>query len=116
MWQLCRVVGGPATHSCVASNPRPAPPRPARVQGSAVAFCTAIFLSVAVGSQVAFGRGAIPADVLTLFNGERLAPLVGGAAARVLYVLVRLGFLLSIITIFPMQVRWVGVEGVRGGC
>lgn len=33
----------------------------------------------------------------------KLEPLVGPALARVLYVTVRLGFLLSLITIFPMQ-------------
>jgi hypothetical protein len=45
----------------------------------------------------------MPADVLTLFNAARLEPLVGPALARLFYVLVRVGFLLSIISIFPMQ-------------
>ena len=37
------------------------------LQASAVAVCTVLFLTVAVGSQLAFGPG-VPADVLTQFN------------------------------------------------
>lgn len=81
------------------------PPLPApNLQASAVAVCTTLFLAVALGAQLAFGPD-VPADVLTEFNAERLAPLVGLGLARLFYVLVRLGFLLSITTIFPMQAR-----------
>jgi amino acid permease len=76
--------------------------RMGRVSASAVTVCTVLFLTVAVGSQLAFGPG-VPADVLTQFNAAKLEPLVGPALARLLYILVRTGFLLSIITIFPMQ-------------
>lgn len=71
-------------------------------QAAAITICTLFFLSVAVGSQVAFGP-SIPADVLTLFNAKNLEPLVGAACGRAFYILVRLGFLLSVITIAPSQ-------------
>lgn len=40
------------------------------LQASAVAVCTVLFLTVAVGSQLAFGPD-VPADVLTQFNAGR---------------------------------------------
>lgn len=52
---------------------------------------------------MAFGPD-IPADVLTQFNAAQLSRLVAPWLARLLYVAVRLGFLLSVVTIFPMQV------------
>ncbi|EFN54731.1 hypothetical protein CHLNCDRAFT_135437 [Chlorella variabilis] len=72
------------------------------MSAAAITICTLFFLSVAVGSQVAFGP-SIPADVLTLFNAKNLEPLVGAACGRAFYILVRLGFLLSVITIAPSQ-------------
>ena len=91
---------------------------PPLLQASAVAICTALFLSVALGSQIAFGAAHMPADVLTLFNAARLEPLVGPALARLFYVLVRVGFLMSIISIFPMQASMRGKRerrNQRGG-
>ncbi|PSC68607.1 Extracellular basic protease [Micractinium conductrix] len=78
------------------------PRRVAIVSVSATAVCTVMFLTVAMGSLLVFGPG-VPADVLTQFNAEKLEPLVGAAVARAFYVAVRLGFLASIITLFPMQ-------------
>ena len=110
-WPACTHAGPLAPVLPLLPPPNPAllPPSPPPqttqlLQASAVAICTALFLSVALGSQVAFGAAHLPADVLTLFNAARLEPLVGPALARVFYVLVRLAFLLSIISIFPMQV------------
>ncbi|KAL4444692.1 hypothetical protein ABPG77_002509 [Micractinium sp. CCAP 211/92] len=72
------------------------------VSAAAAVICTVMFLTVALGSQVAFGQD-IPADVLTEFNAGQLSRFVAPCLARVLYVAVRLGFLLSVVTIFPMQ-------------
>ncbi|KAI3424945.1 hypothetical protein D9Q98_008327 [Chlorella vulgaris] len=77
-------------------------PRVKKMSAAAILLCTLVFLSIAVGSQVAFGPH-LPADILTLFNSERLEPLVGRSLATVFYVLVRLSFLCSIITIAPSQ-------------
>lgn len=72
------------------------------VSAAAAVICTLMFLTVALGSEVAFGPD-IPADVLTQFNAAQLSRLVAPWLARLLYVAVRLGFLLSVVTIFPMQ-------------
>jgi hypothetical protein len=82
-------------------------------QAAAICLCTAIFLSIALGSLAAFGPG-IPADVLTQFNARQLEPLVGPALARAFYVAVRFGFLLSVITIAPSQVRSRGMHALGG--
>ena len=46
----------------------------------------------------------LQAVLIASLPAAKLEPLVGPVLARVLYIMVRLGFLLSIITIFPMQV------------
>lgn len=76
--------------------------RVALLSASAAVICTVMFLTVAIGSQLVFGQ-SIPADVLTQFNAAQLALLVPPGLARVFYIAVRLGFLLSVVTIFPMQ-------------
>jgi hypothetical protein len=50
----------------------------------------------------------VTADVLQEFTAEQLALLTGDVGAYVMYLLVRVSFLASICTIFPMQVRSVG--------
>jgi len=52
---------------------------------------------------------AVQAVLIASLPAAKLEPLVGPVLARVLYIMVRLGFLLSIITIFPMQVGGLGV-------
>lgn len=53
--------------------------------------------------------------MLTEFNAGQLSRFVAPWLARVLYVAVRLGFLLSVVTIFPMQVGWGVVEAGQAG-
>lgn len=77
-------------------------PRVAKTSAAAITICTVLFLVVAIGSYAIFGS-AVPADVLENFTRSALAPLVGNALATVFYNLVRLGFLISILANFPMQ-------------
>eukprot|EP00887_Chlorella_sp_A99_P002185 scaffold21.g2185.t1 len=76
--------------------------RMSSVSAAAVSLCTLLFLLVALGSAAVFGDD-VPADVLQAFDFSGLAPLLGPAGARVVYTLVCLSFLLSVCSIFPMQ-------------
>lgn len=76
--------------------------RVSQVSASAVALTTCLFLLVALGSTVVFGSD-VPADVLQAFDKAALVPLLGDVGAAVVYTAVRLSFLASVITIYPMQ-------------
>lgn len=77
-------------------------PRAARVSSWAVSVCSAMFLIVAIGSYAVFGQD-VPADVLQTYTPAVMSPLIGRLPAVVMYVAVRLSFLASVITLFPMQ-------------
>ncbi|KAK9831399.1 hypothetical protein WJX81_001186 [Elliptochloris bilobata] len=68
----------------------------------AVVLCTVLFLTVAIGSYALFGDD-VQADVLVNLTLGHVRALVGSGAGVVLYAAVRVSFLLSIISIFPMQ-------------
>lgn len=65
-------------------------------------LCSAAFLVVSIGSLLVFGVG-VPADVLSSFNAQQLTPILGKVGASAAYILVRVGYLASIVTIYPMQ-------------
>lgn len=79
--------------------------RVSTVSAFAVTFCTIIFLSVGLGSVAAFAdkKGNVPADILEAFTYENLIDWIPGILARVLGLIVRLAFLMSILANFPMQ-------------
>jgi len=70
---------------------------------AAVSFTTLIYALISFGSYLVFGRG-VQSDVLHNYTPELLAQIVPRWLADVLYVVIRLSFLLGVLTLFPLMV------------
>lgn len=70
---------------------------------AAVAITTFIYALISLGSYLVFGR-AVQSDVLHNYTPARLEDLVAPWLAHALYVVVRLSFLLGVLTLFPLMV------------
>jgi len=77
--------------------------RMATVSAAAVSLCSGVFLIIGLGSISAFGGKQIPADILELFSKSALERIVGLTAGKILGILVRLGFMISILANMPLQ-------------
>lgn len=68
-----------------------------------IALCTAVFLIISLGSLTLIGPDP-PADILEIFSSGVLGPLLPSRALLLACcVVVRLCYLASVITIYPMQ-------------
>ena len=70
---------------------------------AAVGITTLIYALIALGSYLVFGRGT-QSDVLHNYTPDALSTLVPCWLANTLYVVVRLSFLLGVLTLFPLMV------------
>ena len=71
---------------------------------AAVAITTTIYALISIGSYLVFGRGT-QSDVLHNFTPSLLHHIVPEWLAQTLYVVVRLSFLLGVLTLFPLMVH-----------
>lgn len=62
-----------------------------------------VFLLIALGSYAVFGEG-VQSDVLHNFTPENLEPFLGSDIGTVLFIMVRLSFLVSVLSLFPLMV------------
>lgn len=61
-----------------------------------------VFLLIALGSYAVFGEG-VQSDVLHNFTPENLEPFLGSDIGTVLFIMVRLSFLVSVLSLFPLM-------------
>ena len=75
-----------------------------------MAISTGLYALIALGSYLVFGR-EVQSDVLHNFTPSRLEVVVPSWLAQVLFVVVRLSFLLGVMTLFPLMVstKYLGV-------
>ena len=73
------------------------------VSVAAVAITTSLYVLISLGSYLVFGR-EVQSDVLHNYTPARLEALVAPWLAQALYVVVRLSFLLGVLTLFPLMV------------
>eukprot|EP00884_Botryococcus_braunii_P001815 jgi/Botrbrau1/11634/Bobra.0209s0024.1 len=78
--------------------------RVALMSGWAHSICCTLFFIVGAASYVIFGAD-VRGDVLINLTRTSMTNLVGKGLGSLLYYLIRLGFLLSVVTIFPMQMQ-----------
>ncbi|KAI7843066.1 hypothetical protein COHA_003238 [Chlorella ohadii] len=69
----------------------------------AVSLSTVAFLVISVCSYGIFGAKGLRADVLSSFTVKALQPIVWTRLAQACFMLVRLGFLVSLLAMFPLQ-------------
>lgn len=72
------------------------------LQAGATTVCTIIFMGVSIGSILAFGK-RVPSDILKAFSTEALEKIITRKLGFIIGLAVRLGFFLSILANFPMQ-------------
>ena len=71
---------------------------------AAVAMTTLIYALISLGSYLVFGRGT-QSDVLHNYTPTLLQHIAPHWLAETLYIVVRLSFLLGVLTLFPLMVR-----------
>lgn len=112
---LCRASPSiSAPHAC--RRPRPLPLLPQlrgvaylrerqlnNVSAVALTLSTAAFLLISVSCYGLFGRRELKPDVLRNFTVDALRPLVWSEAAQAGFMTVRLGFLISLLATFSLQ-------------
>lgn len=72
---------------------------------AAVAITTLIYALISLGSYLVFGRGT-QSDVLHNYTPTLLQHIAPHWLAETLYIVVRLSFLLGVLTLFPLMVRF----------
>lgn len=84
---------------------RPKTPKTMRqTSAAAVAMTTVLYALISIGSYLVFGRGT-QSDVLHNYTPSLLEEIVPRWLAQLLYIVVRLSFLLGVLTLFPLMVR-----------
>ena len=74
-----------------------------RVTGSSLAICTIAYAAIGVCSYALFGRH-VDADVLLEFTVDALSPMVPEPLAHACFLAIRLGFVVSLLGIFPIHI------------
>ncbi|KAI3429598.1 hypothetical protein D9Q98_005684 [Chlorella vulgaris] len=74
-----------------------------KVSAAALSLSTIAFLIIAVCSCGIFGAKNLHPDILRNFTVKALSPLVWTRLAQASFMLVRLGFLVSLLATFPLQ-------------
>ena len=83
---------------------RPKTPKTMRSTSlGAITITTAIYALISIGSYLVFGRGT-QSDVLHNYTPAVLGDIVPHWLAQALYIIVRLSFLLGVLTLFPLMV------------
>lgn len=75
-----------------------------QTSAAAVAMTTVLYALISIGSYLVFGRGT-QSDVLHNYTPSLLEEIVPRWLAQLLYIVVRLSFLLGVLTLFPLMVR-----------
>lgn len=79
------------------------PSAKARVSFWALSLTSGLFLLVALGSYAVFGAN-VQSDVLHNFTPQGLQPFLGQSLGTAFFILVRLSFLVSVLSLFPIMV------------
>lgn len=100
---------GHVAHTQLAELRPQTPVAKARASVWAVALTCALFLLIALGSYAVFGEG-VQGDVLHNFTPAELRPLLGEFPGTALYIIVRLSFLVSVLSLYPIMVCCLGAS------
>lgn len=73
-----------------------------KVSASALGVTAAVYAAIGIFSYGVFGRH-VDADVLRNFSVDALTPLVSATLAQACFTAIRLGFLISLLGAFPLQ-------------
>lgn len=80
------------------------PSAKARVSFWALVLTSCLFLLITMGSYAVFGTD-VQSDVLHNFTPRELRPFLGRDLGTWLYIAVRLSFMISVLSLFPIMVR-----------